>query len=396
MLTDVACRNAQPKEKPFKIFDTNGLFLLINPSASKLWRMKYRFEGKERLLSFGCYPDIPLKEARRKRDEARETLAQGVDPSQTMKAAKRRTKMAPDNTFKTLAISWLEFWRVNKAKKTIQTAEAMLEHHIYPDLGHRVANELTVMDFVDVVRKAELLGLGDTTRRIWQRCNQIMRFGIVPGLVERNPLADMEPGDILRPYKPQNHKRIDAIELPQLLIDIEQYRGHIYTRLALKLMVLTFVRTSELIKAEWVQIEWENALWRIPEMAMKEVDQIKAPHLVPLSKQTLKLLSDLKTLTGHKKYLFPGEQGAETISNNTLIYALYRMGYHSRMTGHGFRGLASTILHELDWPHAHIEIQLAHQERDKVSAAYNYATYLKGRRTMMQAWADYIDGLLVK
>lgn len=228
-------------------------------------------------------------------------------------------------------------------------------------------------------------------KRQLQKCNQIMRYAVANNLAERNPVADVRPGDILPSRKKRNYARIDAKELPQLLKEIEGYVGGEHTRLALQLMALTFVRTGELIAAKWV--EFDSKEWRIPAERMK----MRTPHIVPLSKQALGVLEKLRAVPYGREYVFPADTGKPThMSNNTILYALYRMGYRGRMTGHGFRGVASTILHEQGWPHEHIEIQLAHQERDNVSAVYNHALYLKQRTKMMQAWADHLDAIQVK
>ncbi|MES2218375.1 MAG: integrase arm-type DNA-binding domain-containing protein [Pseudomonadota bacterium] len=389
MLSDIKCKNAKAKEKPYKVFDEGGLFLYVNVNGSRSWRMRYKVDYKEYSLSFGSYPDISLKEARLKRDEARLVISRGGNPAVEKQEGKRKLKVSANNTFKALAEAWFTTWQVKKTEHTKSAAKAALERYVFPEIGHKIANELTSLDFIEVIKKVEAHGLGFTPGRLWQRCSQIMRFGIPIKLVDRNPLADIKPADVLIPHTTVNHSRISVLELPQLIKDAESYKGHILTRIAIKLMMLTFVRTQELIKGEWVEIDLKARLWRIPADRMK----MKDDHLVPLSTQTINILKQLYELTGKGEVLFPGSQRARTISNNTIIYALYRMGYHSRMTGHGFRGLASTALHEMGFPPEHIELQLAHQQRSQVSAAYNHAKYLEQRRVMMQAWADFVDSV---
>ena len=240
------------------------------------------------------------------------------------------------------------------------------------------------------IKKIESRGALDIAKRALTTCNQIMRYAVTHGLAERNPAADIKPSDVLKPTKKTNYARLDQKELPELLRKIDAYDGQPLTKLALQLMAFTFVRTSELIGARWEEIELDNKLWRIPAERMK----MKTPHIVPLSDQAIAVLAEIKALAADEILLFPSERrDGRSMSNNTILYALYRLGYHSRMTGHGFRGIASTILHEHGYNHDHIELQLAHSKRDAVSASYNHALYLEPRAKMLQAWADYLDGI---
>jgi len=239
-----------------------------------------------------------------------------------------------------------------------------------------------------MVKAIAARGALDIAKRALQTSGQVFRYAIAHGKASRNPATDIKPSDVLEARKKQNYARIDGKELPDLLRRIEGYQGAAVTRLAMKLMALTFVRTSELIEAEWKEIDLDAAEWRIPAERMK----MNTPHIVPLSAQAVEILRTLQLISGHSKLLFPGERNHEkAMSNNTILGALKRMGYQGRMTGHGFRGVASTLLHEMGFDHAHIELQLAHQERNEVSAAYNHATYLVPRRKMMQQWANYLD-----
>ncbi len=243
------------------------------------------------------------------------------------------------------------------------------------------------------MKAIEARGALDIAKRQLQKCSQIMRYAVAHDLAERNPVADIQPSDILPSRKKRNYSRIDAKDLPQLLRDMDGYVGGEHTRLALQLMVLTFVRTGELIGAKWGEFDLDAARWNIPAERMK----MRTPHIVPLSKQAVAVVEKLQAVSYSREFVFPSDTGKPThMSNNTILYALYRMGYRGRMTGHGFRGIASTILHEQGFNHAHIELQLAHQERDNVSAAYNHALYLAPRAKMMQAWADHLDALHVK
>ncbi len=240
------------------------------------------------------------------------------------------------------------------------------------------------------IKKIEARGALDIAKRALSTCGQVMRYAVAHGIAERNPAADIKPSDVLKPAKKENYARLDQKELPELLRKIDQYDGQPLTKLALQMIALTFVRTSELIGAKWEEIEIDKRLWRIPSERMK----MKTPHIVPLSDQAITVLEEIKKISGGNALLFPSERGqGKSMSNNTILYALYRLGYHSRMTGHGFRGIASTILHERGYLHDHIELQLAHSKRNAVSAAYDHAVYLEPRAKMMQDWADYIDVL---
>lgn len=389
-LTDTACRNAKPGPKPAKLFDSSGLYLLVQPSGGRLWRFKYRFGGKEKLLALGSYPLVTLKDARKQRDKARELLDNGTDPSQQKKADKLARLVAAEHSFKTVADAWHAQWATTRDPDHADKVLRRLQRDIYPEIGSLPVASITAPMLLAVAKKVEKRGALETAKRVYQTCGQMLRYALAHGLIERNPAADVKPSDALQPVKPKNYARLGLKDVPELLRRIDAYDGAVYTRLALQLMALTFVRTSELIGARWVEFDLEAAQWRIPPERMK----MESPHIVPLSRQAVAVLRELEKVRLGRDLLFPGERDhAKPMSNNTILFALYRMGYHSRMTGHGFRGIASTILHEQGFEHAHIELQLAHQERDDVSAAYNYATYLPQRKKMMQWYADYLDKL---
>jgi integrase len=263
-----------------------------------------------------------------------------------------------------------------------------LEADVFPAIGRRPIAELTARDFKLIAKKIETRGALDIAKRMLQTCSQVMRFAVADEIIERNPLSDIKPGDVLKSRTKTNYARVDAKELPELLRKMAAYDGSPYTRFALQLIALTFVRTSELIEATWDEFDLDRAEWRIPAERMK----MKTPHIVPLSTQAMDALRCLQEIRGLSAMVFPGERDHDKpMSNNTILMALGRMGYKGRMTGHGFRGVASTVLHEEGFDHAHIELQLAHQERNQVSASYNWATYLAERRLMMQWWADHLD-----
>lgn len=389
MLSEGKCKSAKGKEKAYKLSDGGGLYLYVSPAGSKLWRWKYRYEGKEKLMSFGRYPEITLAQAREIHRGHRATLAAGIDPM----AERQQERQAEQRTFKRVAELWREHWRVGKTAKHDADVWRRLEADVFPAIGDVPVEELTAAQVRDCVKAIEARGALDIAKRQLQKCSQIMRYAVANDLVGRNPVADVAPSDILPSRKKRNYARVQARDLPQLLRDMDAYVGGEHTRLALQLMVLTFVRTGELIGAKWAEFDLSARRWDIPAERMK----MRTSHIVPLSKQAYAVLEKLKAISYGREYVFPADTGKPThMSNNTILYALYRMGYRGRMTGHGFRGVASTILHEQGWPHEHIEIQLAHQERDNVSAAYNHALYLEPRTKMMQAWADYLDALRKK
>jgi integrase len=387
-LTDTAIKRAKPGDKPVKLSDGKGMYLLVSPAGSKLWRWKYRVLGKEKVMSLGAYPDVSLAQARDGVDQARKILAAGGDPMAIRKADKVATRTAAENSFDTVARMWWAHWKPARSEQHAGQVMRRFEANVFPYIGARPVSEIQAPELVAMLKAIERRGVNDLAKRALQTSGQVFRYAIAHGLAKRNPATDIKPSDVLASREKQNLARIDGKELPQLLRHIEGYKGAATTRLAMKLMAMTFVRTTELIGARWSEFDLEAARWDIPAERMK----MKTPHIVPLSAQAVNLLKTLQLITGHSALLFPGERDHEkSMSNNTILKALERMGYKGRMTGHGFRGVASTLLHEMGFDHAHIELQLAHQERDEVSAAYNHATYLKQRTKMMQDWADYLD-----
>ena len=382
MLTDTALRKAAARSKAYRLTDGRGLYLMVTRAGGKLWRWKYRFEGREKLMTFGSYPDVPLADARERHAAARRLLATGSDPM----AVRKAEKTASVSSFRSVALLWMEHWKVGKSLQHVDATRRRLEANVYPKIGGMPIETIEAPDLVALVKSIEARGVGDLAKRALETTGQIFRYGVAHGYVRRNPAADIKPSDVLRPTLRRNLARIDAAELPSLLKAIEIYRGKTLTRLALRLMALTFLRTSELIGGQWEEIDRSKAQWRIPAERMK----MKTAHIIPLSSQALEVLDLLRVLTGGEGPMFPGEHSG-TMSKNTILFGLRRMNYGGVMTGHGFRGLASTILHEQAWPHEHIELQLAHAPRNAVSAAYNHALYLKPRAEMMQAWGDFLE-----
>jgi integrase len=386
-LSDVTIKSAKPGDKPITLWDGHGLHLCITPAGGKLWRWKYRFEGKERLMSLGSYPELSLSVARKKHQELRTRLvADGVDPMAERQAEKARS----ENTFAVIARAWHEHWKQGRSPRHADCVLRRLASDILLRIGDRPITEIEAPELVNMARAISDRGVYDLAKRSLQVVGQVFRYAIAHGYTKRNPAAEIRPGDILPKTTTTNYARVDAKDLPDLLRAIEVYQGAQMTRLAMKLMALTFVRTSELIGARWTEFDLTAARWDIPAERMK----MRTPHIVPLSRQAVQLLELLHTLSGSSEYLFPGDRKNATMSNNTILKALERMGYEGKMTGHGFRGVAATLLTENDYPSEHIELQLAHQKRDKVAAAYNHAKFLSQRTAMMQWWADHLDRLI--
>jgi integrase len=390
-LSDATVRNAKPKAKPYKIADGEGLFLLVLPSGAKYWRLRYFFGGKEKLLALGVYPEITLTEARERRSQTRKMLAHGNDPGELKKDAKRQATMKASNAFEAIAREWLDKRNHHLSESTREVKLRRLEAYVLPKLGARPITDISAADVLAMLRTLEQRGTLDVAHRVMQITGQVFMYAIATGRADRNPVPELRGA--LRTPVVGHHAYLKESELPEFLNKLESYDGHPQTKLALKCLLLTFVRTTELRAAEWVEFNWDKAEWRIPADRMK----MKQTHIVPLSSQALAALRELQKSSGDRQYVFPNSHNPTTfMSENTMLYALYRMGYHSRTTGHGFRSTASTILNEHGFRPDVIERQLAHSERNLVRAAYNHAEYLAERRQMMQWWADHIDKLAAK
>ncbi len=396
-LTDVKVRNAKPADKPIKLSDSGGMYLLISPpgkktpNGSKCWRLKYRFKGKEKVLALGVYPETSLAEARGKRDAAREQLAKKIDPGEVRKAEKRSGSEKAANTFEAVAYEWharqKSVWTEAHAKRTMQR----LERDIFRCIGTRPISEITAPELLTVFRRIESRGAHETAHRARFVCGQIFRYAVATGRAERDPAADLKGA--LTPLKTRHYAAItDPKEIAPLLRAIDGYQGSFVVRCALQLAPLVFVRPGELRQAEWAEIDLENAEWNIPAEKMK----MRQPHLVPLSRQAVEIIRELHAMTGNSRYLFPsGRSIARPMSDNAINAALRRMGFtKDEATAHGFRAMARTILDEvLQVRPDFIEHQLAHAVKDPNGRAYNRTSFLKERREMMQTWADYLDGL---
>lgn len=389
-LTATAINNAKTTDKSLKLFDGDGLFLLVQPSGGKWWRLKYRFGGKEKLLSLGTYPEISLKAARERREDARRLIANGVDPSDNRKAVKEASIEMASNTFEVLAREWFAKFSPNWAESHASKVIRRLEVNIFPWLGDKQIKDITAPMLLTCLRRIEERGILETAHRVMQSCGQVFRYAVSTGRAERDVATDLRGA--LPPVKEKHFSSItDPGAIGGLLRAINDYQGSFITQCALRLAPLVFVRPGELRRAEWKEVNLENAEWRIPAERMK----MREAHIVPLSKQALMVLNELKPLTGSGQYLFPGARtNGRPMSENAITAALRRMGFSKEeQTGHGFRSMASTLLNEHGWKGDVIERQLAHGERNKVRAAYNFAEHLKERREMMQWWADYLDRL---
>jgi integrase len=389
MLSDTKIRNTKPTERPQKLFDERGLYLLVQPSGARWWRFKYRHAGKEKLLSLGVYPDVPLKQARANRDEARKLIAEGVDPSAQRKANETAQRTAESNSFQVMAEEWMS--RQDVAEVTASKNRWLLETFLFPEIGPRPINEITPRELLTALRKIEATGKLETAARAKMKAGQVFRFAILEGKAESDPTASLRGA--LKPPQVKHHAAVtDPRQMGELLRAISGFSGQPATAAALKFAPLVFVRPGELRKAEWTEFDLDGALWRIPGERMK----MKAAHLVPLSTQAVAILRELHALTGQFRYVFPSLRSRERpMSENTVNAALRRLGYsNDEMTGHGFRSMAATRLNEMGWRADAIERQLAHAESNKVRDAYTSAAqYLDERKKMMQAWADYLDGL---
>lgn len=391
MLTDTAIRSAKGKEKAYRLFDDRGLYLEVMPNGSRYWRMKYRYLNKEKRLALGVYPEVSLAEAREKRDQSRKQLAGGVDPSFVKQEQKRLVGLNAGNTLEAVAREWhghnLEKWGPNHAETILRR----LERDLFPGLGHIPIKDISAPRLLKAIQDIEKRGAHEVARRAWQVSGQVFRYAVVTGRAEFDPSSALKGA--LKPFKRGHYAAFEAKELPEFLskLYMNEARLFVQTRLAIELMMLTFVRTSELIMAKWSELELEEKRWVIPAERMK----MRKPHIVPLSEQSLVILAELKKMNGHREWIFPAQTDPRKhMSNNTILMALGRMGYRGKMTGHGFRALAmSTIKEKLGYRHEVVDRQLAHAHRNTVDAAYDRAKFLEERAEMMQKWANYLQAL---
>jgi len=389
-LSDAAIRSAKPTDRERKLFDGNGLYLLIAPNGGKRWRWKYRFGGKEKVLALGVYPAVSLKDARQKREEADAQRRAGIDPGVQKQAIKAAIRAEVSNTFEVVAREWFAqqsiVWAVTHRRHTM----AYLEKDIYPLIGGIPVGGVRPPQLLEALRRIESRGAPSAAKKMRQTCGQIFRYAIATGRADYDAAAGLR--DALSPKVVKNFASIKEPKIiGALLRDIEMYTGNLIVRFALRVAPYVFVRPGELRRAEWSEFNLEGSEWRIPAARMK----MKEQHIVPLARQVVSLLKDLHQYTGHCTFVFPSMRAnTAPISDMTLLAGLRRMGYgKEEMTVHGFRSMASTLLNEQGYNRDWIERQLAHGERNSIRAAYNYAEYLPERKKMMQEWADFLDGL---
>ncbi len=387
-LTELTIKHLKPKAKIYRVADSAGLCLEVSPAGGKLWRWRFYYQGKAQMLAIGKYPAMTLAEARKKRDEARELMDAGKHPTREKKMQKLRKAYEGENTFEKIARRWLGMKEDSLNAKYAKQSLTRMEQHVFPRIGALPLAEITIPDVVEVVEAISKRGTIETAKRMKQIIAQVFRYSAQRGLCVHNPAADLR--DILPTPQEKHHACIQLEELPVLLEKIEGL-GNNFTKYSIKLLMLTFVRTSELIAAKWEEIDWDKEEWHIPKERMK----MKRPHIVPLSSQTLAILKELQAMTGNKPFIFHSPASkSQHLSNGTVLIGLRRMGYQNKMTGHGFRTLASTILNERGYRPDAIESQLAHEDDDKIRGAYNRAKYLLERKKMMQEYADYLDSVL--
>ncbi|EIY1064857.1 tyrosine-type recombinase/integrase [Escherichia coli] len=381
---------AKPREKAYKLADGAGLYLEVVPSGSRYWRMKYRFNGKEKRMAFGVYPAVSLAQARALRDEAKKKLAEGIDPSFAKKEEKLVRDVQLNNTFQAVALEWhgtkVSRWSEGYASDILEA----FNKDIFPYIGQQPVNEIKPLVLLNVLRRMENRGATEKAKKVRQRCSEVFRYAIVTGRAEYNPAADLTSA--MSGHESKHYPFLTVEELPDFFKALTGYTGSPLVVLAAHLLILTGVRTGELRGAFWSEFDLEKAVWEIPAERMK----MKRPHLVPLSTQALEIVQQLKVMSGQYPLVFPGRNDPrKTMSEASINQVFKRIGYTGKVTGHGFRHTMSTVLHEEGFNTAWIETQLAHVDKNAIRGTYNHAQYLEGRRDMMQWYANYIKGLFV-
>lgn len=380
--------SSKPKEKDYKLSDGGGLYLLVKTNGGKYWRLKYRIDGKEKLLAIGIYPTVTLADARRKRDDAKRLLADGIDPNQQRKEQKQASKIDSVNTFKNIALEWYEG---RKDRWSVGYRDDMMdafEKDVFPYIGNRPIAEIKPMELLEVLSIMEKRGATEKLKKVRQRCGEVWKYAIITGRAEYNPAPDLASAFV--PHKREHYAHLSVSELPEFLSSIDKYMGSQIVRVALRVLILTGVRPGELRKAEWSEINFDTGVWEIPAEKMK----MRRPHIVPLSEQVIDLLKQIHPISGSYQYIFPSRTDyRKHISDMALNTMIRRMGYSGRATGHGFRHTMSTILHEQGYNTAWIETQLAHVDKNSIRGTYNHAQYIDGRREMLQWYADYMGAL---
>ncbi|MFT4271554.1 MAG: tyrosine-type recombinase/integrase [Pantoea sp.] len=385
LLSDIQIKRAKPKEKPYTLNDGAGLSLLIDVNGSKGWRFRYRFIGKPKMISFGVYGEISLVEARRKRDEARALLAKGINPSEARKAEKIALCFSHENNFESVAREWHSSKKASWSEGYAKEVLNCLERDIFTYIGHRPIDQIEPLELLTVLQKIEKRGALEQASKVRRRCGEVLRYAVVTGRAKYNFAPDL----VIALNKPkQNHYPfLTEQEIPAFVKALDSYQGSLLTKYATQLLMLTGVRTVELRAAEWKEFDLHNALWEIPKERMKK----RRPHLVPLSTQAVEILEKLQVISGKYQLVFPGRNDVRKPMSDASINKVIKMlGYHGRLTGHGFRHMMSTILHEHGFESAWIEIQLAHVDKNSIRGTYNHAQYISGRKKMLQYYSDHL------
>lgn len=387
-LTHTIINKLTPSEKctpsrPDKHSDGDGLQLWVRHTGNKVWVSAYRWQGKQQSLTLGKYPVITLQQARQRNLEIKQLISEGTNPKDKKK--EKTAEQDGSRIFDTIAQAWYADRKTFLASSTFNRNYSAYMRDVKPVIGHKLIDDITSPDILTIGKSIEARGANEMARRIMAEVGQIFKHAIRIGVATSNPAADLSAA--IKPHKTKNHSRITSKELPKLLRDIDDYTGHITVKLGLWFLCYTFVRTNEIRFMEWSEIDWKDNTWRIPANKMK----MDRPHIVPLAPQVIVILQQIRELNFSEQYIFYNPSTRKPYSQNAFINALYQMGYKYKMTGHGFRGLASTTLHEQGFMHEAIELQLAHEQENKISKAYNGAQHLEYRRDMMNQWADYID-----
>lgn len=388
MLTDTKIKQAKVTDRPYKLYDAEGLYIEIAPTGSKRWRWRYRWNGKEKLLGFGLYPEVSLKLARERRTAAKELLAIGVDPSQARKEEKVEARAA-ENAFAAMAEEWYALYSVPWSQHYRELVRQRLDQYLLPTLGKRALADITPTEIMGILSALEKRGVIETANRVLGICSQIFRRAVATGRAKSDPCRDLRGA--LAPAQERHHAALTTKEGARAVMRaLDAYQGSFVVRAAVRFTALTFVRQVELRFATWDEIDWEGKMWLIPAERMK----MRREHMVPLSRQAIAVLEDMRRVNGGQPYIFAGQgRRRRPISENTIRCALQGMGFAGEMTAHGFRSMASTLLNEMGWRSDVIERQLAHVDRNKVRSAYNRAEYIMERCRMMQAWSDFLDSL---
>lgn len=389
MLKDTTVKSLKSMERPYKMGDSGGLYIYVQPNGSKYWRYKYRFAKREKVLSLGKYPSVSLLEAREKRDQAKKLLSNRSDPSELKKRLRSNIEGLFGNTFEIITLEWMQNKQNSWTNGHYMSIKRILEVNVFPQIGSRPLSNITAPELLTMIRKVEERGALTLTRKILASCGQIFRYAIATGRAERNPCPDLKGALISQPNN-SHYKHLADQDLKLFLDQLDSSSLHLQVKLAIKLLQLTFVRTNELTLAKWGEINFEKGEWRIPASRMKKGEQL----LVPLSKQSIEVLKSLKEISRSKEFIFPAlKNPSKAMTSKLILKGIYALGFKSKTTAHGLRASASTILNENGFRVEVIEYQLAHTERNKVRAAYNHAQYLSERKEMMNWWGNYLEGI---